>query len=207
MRRQLGYTRTPPASRKSASRPQLILRYSRGTPSRDERDTRAWVELRARRGAREASRAGVAGATPSSGATEQRSMAKQIGRIPRGDPDDARAARLLARRGVDARGARRRTVLLSHRGERLLCYLDRRPHRDVRVSLSPPRRQRNAAADQGIARARAHVVDHSLRHCDVDLLLGRAPLLVGADSAPDVARRLRRRAAVDVEGAAHRGAP
>ena len=31
---------------------QVILRYSRGTQSRDERDTRAWVELRARRGAR-----------------------------------------------------------------------------------------------------------------------------------------------------------
>src|SRR6266446_770214 len=62
---------------------------------------RAWVELRARRGAREVSSAGVAAlrraaerpsnevsrrksaqarlATPSSGATEQRSMAKQIG--------------------------------------------------------------------------------------------------------------------------------
>src|SRR6266478_1119511 len=39
------------------------------------------VELRARRGAREVSSAGVAAATPSSGATEQRSIAKQIGRV------------------------------------------------------------------------------------------------------------------------------
>ena len=118
-------------------------------------------------------------------------------------PNDVHELSLFSAAGIRASRPGRCPVLLPDRGNRFLRGADRRPGVGVRREVPSPPWRRSRRSDPRLPGAGAPLDHHSARHLHGDVRVGRAGVLPHDAAAEGGDGDLRRRQAVDVEGAAH----